>query len=136
MKFTDFSSIKANFEILDEWEDRYTYIIDLGREIPILDPTFKSESNKVSGCASQVWLKLDCEERDGSKRLVFLGDSDALIVKGLIAVIGSIYDGMPVSDISKINPFDKFKELDLLSHLSSQRSNGVRSIIQKIHEYS
>ena len=63
------------------------------------------------------------------------GDSDAMIVKGLIAVIGSIYDGLPISDISKINPFDKFNELDLLSHLSSQRSNGLRSIIQKIHEY-
>ena len=136
MKFKEFNSIKADFEIIEDWEDRYAYIIDLGREIPDFDTSFKSESNKVNGCASQVWLKLSSEEKGGSQNLIFKGDSDAMIVKGLIAVIGSIYDGLPLSDIQKVNPFDKFKELDLLSHLSSQRSNGLRSIIQKIHEYN
>ena len=135
MKFKDFNSIKADFEIIEDWEDRYSYIIDLGREIPEFDLSSKSDLNKVHGCASQVWLKLASEEKDGTCKLIFNGDSDAMIVKGLIAVIGSIYDGLPISDISKINPFDKFNELDLLSHLSSQRSNGLRSIIQKIHEY-
>ena len=71
MKFKDFNSIKADFEIIEDWEDRYSYIIDLGREIPEFDLSFKSDLNKVHGCASQVWLKLASEEKDGSCKLIF-----------------------------------------------------------------
>ncbi len=102
--FKEFELINADFEFLENWEDRYSYIIDLGREMPKLEESLKSEYNKLSGCASQVWLILGTYKKDGVERLSFIGDSDALIVKGLIAIVGSIYDNMPLNDISKLIP--------------------------------
>ena len=136
MKYKRFEDIKEDFHILDEWEERYAYIIELGRDMPILEETLKTDENKVFGCASQVWLDLNVFEESGTKKLSFIGDSDAMIVKGLIAIIGSIYDEASLSDLTTIDPFNKFMELDLLSHLSSQRSNGLNSMIKKIQNFS
>ncbi len=135
MSFKEFDLINADFEFLENWEDRYSYIIDLGREMPKLEESLKSEYNKLSGCASQVWLILGTYKKDGVERLSFLGDSDALIVKGLIAIVGSIYDNMPLNDISNADPYKMFESLELLGHLSSQRANGLNSMIKKIQDF-
>ncbi len=136
MKFKKFEDIKDDFDILGDWEERYAYIIELGRDMPILEETLRTDENKVIGCASQVWLYLNAFDENGTKKLSFIGDSDAMIVKGLIAIIGSIYDEANLNDLPKIDPFNKFMELDLLSHLSSQRSNGLNSMIKKIQKFS
>ena len=136
MNFKNFNEIMADFKFLEDWEERYSYIIELGKEMPKLEDSFKLEENKLSGCASQVWLSLKSYDENGIKKLSFLGDSDALIVSGLIAVVGSIYDNAPILDIPKIDPFKKFDTLDLLSHLSAQRSNGLSSMIKKIQNFS
>ena len=135
MNFKEFDLINADFEFLENWEDRYSYIIDLGREMPKLEESLKSEYNKLSGCASQVWLILGTYKKDGVERLSFLGDSDALIVKGLIAIVGSIYDNMPLNDIYNVDPYKMFESLELLGHLSSQRANGLNSMIKKIQDF-
>ena len=135
MNFKKFDLINADFEFLENWEDRYSYIIDLGREMPKLEESLKSEYNKLSGCASQVWLILGTYKKDGVERLSFLGDSDALIVKGLIAIVGSIYDNIPLNDISNVDPYKRFESLELLGHLSSQRANGLNSMIKKIQNF-
>ena len=135
MNFKKFDLINADFEFLESWEDRYSYIIDLGRDMPKVEESLKSEYNKLSGCASQVWLILGTYKTDGEERLSFLGDSDALIVKGLIAIVGSIYDNMPLNDISNVDPYKKFESLELLGHLSSQRANGLNSMIKKIRDF-
>ena len=135
MNFKEFELINADFEFLENWEDRYSYIIDLGRDMPKLEESLKSEYNKLSGCASQVWLILGTYKKDGVERLSFLGDSDALIVKGLIAIVGSIYDNMPLNDIYNVDPYKMFESLELLGHLSSQRANGLNSMIKKIQDF-
>ena len=135
MNFKEFDLINSDFEFLENWEDRYSYIIDLGREMPKLEESLKSEYNKLSGCASQVWLILGTYKKDGVERLSFLGDSDALIVKGLIAIVGSIYDNIPLNDISNVDPYKRFESLELLGHLSSQRANGLNSMIKKIQNF-
>ena len=135
MNFKEFDIINSDFEFLENWEDRYSYIIDLGREMPKLEESLKSEYNKLSGCASQVWLILGTYKKEGVERLSFLGDSDALIVKGLIAIVGSIYDNMPLNDIYNVDPYKMFESLELLGHLSSQRANGLNSMIKKIQEF-
>ena len=135
MNFKKFDLINADFEFLESWEDRYSYIIDLGRDMPKVEESLKSEYNKLSGCASQVWLILGTYKTDGEERLSFLGDSDALIVKGLIAIVGSIYDNMPLNDIYNVDPYKMFESLELLGHLSSQRANGLNSMIKKIQDF-
>ena len=135
MNFKEFKLINTDFEFLENWEDRYSYIIDLGRDMPKLEESLKSEYNKLSGCASQVWLILGTYKTDGVERLSFLGDSDALIVKGLIAIVGSIYDNMPLNDIYNVDPYKMFESLELLGHLSSQRANGLNSMIKKIQDF-
>ena len=135
MNFKKFDLINADFEFLESWEDRYSYIIDLGRDMPKVEESLKSEYNKLSGCASQVWLILGTYKKDGVEKLSFLGDSDALIVKGLIAIVGSIYDNMPLNDIYNVDPYKMFESLELLGHLSSQRANGLNSMIKKIRDF-
>ena len=136
MTFKRFDEIKSNFNFMDEWEDRYAYIVELGREMPQLSECLKTENNKVVGCASQVWISLETYNENNLDLLQFRGDSDALIVRGLVSIVGSIYDKLPVSEIPRIDPFVKFKELDLLNHLSTQRSNGLFSLVKKIQHYS
>ena len=123
----------ATFDMLDTWEDRYRYLIEMGRSLaPLLDEE-RSEHNRVRGCASQVWLVTRLTQRpDGSPLLRFRGDSDAHIVKGLVALVLSFYDGKAPQDVLSSDVMGLFKQLELSEHLTPQRSNGVRSMVERI----
>jgi cysteine desulfuration protein SufE len=123
--------ITENFAFLDDWEDRYRYVIELGKQLPPFPEDQRTDDNKVRGCASQVWLvtRLDGPNRD---RLVFYGDSDAHIVRGLIAILHALYSGKPVKDILAIEPEAVFDSFHLRDHLTPQRSNGLRSMVDRI----
>lgn len=125
MTLTD---IRSDFELLDDWEDRYRYVIELGKTLPPLAPELRTDRNKVRGCASQVWLATDV---DGA-RLKFQGDSDAHIVRGLIAILFAIYQGKTADEILAIEPEQVFAALGLKEHLTPQRSNGLASMVQRI----
>jgi cysteine desulfuration protein SufE len=116
------------FGLFDDWEEKYSYIIELGETLSKLNDDEKVEKNKVSGCVSQVWLT--SREEDG--KLFFYADSDALIVKGLLAIVIKIYSGKTRIEIQNINFMDIFNQLDLKNHLSQSRSNGLFSVISKI----
>jgi cysteine desulfuration protein SufE len=125
--------IVANFELLDEWDDRYRYLIELGKELEPLPEEAHSEANKVRGCASQVWLDMRTEGGPGPQtRLHFRGDSDAHIVRGLVALALAIYSDRPASEILTTDAFAIYEKLGLAAHLTPQRSNGVRSMIERI----
>lgn len=127
--------IKADFDVLDDWEDRYRYIIDLGRQLPTLPPEMHNEQTRVRGCASQVWLHASKEKsEDGTLRLRFSGDSDALIVKGLVALVLSIFDGKRPDEILELDARDLLTALGLQANLSQQRSNGLNAMIERIAE--
>ena len=119
-----------DFEFLDDWEDRYRHVIDQGKAMEPLDDALKVPATKVHGCASQVWLHPIIE--NGLFR--FDGDSDALIVRGLIAVLRSLYNGLPVREVPKVDAGGELARLGLNDHLSAQRSNGLRSMIERIRE--
>ena len=127
----NFNQIKEDLDLFSEWEDRYGYIIDLGKQISLPDEK-KVEKNKVNGCASQVWLDMKWDEPDNSKVFNIEGDSDALIVKGLIAILLSLYQGKTLVQAQAVDPRVEFDKLGLNSHLSSQRSNGLKSMIDQI----
>jgi cysteine desulfuration protein SufE len=129
----DIDEILENFELLDEWDDRYRYVIELGRELPPLADEAHNETNKVRGCASQVWLVTHVTP-DGAAgpTLSFDGDSDAHIVRGLIAILFALYSGKPAKDILDIDPEAVFTQLGLRENLTPQRSNGLRSMVERI----
>jgi cysteine desulfuration protein SufE len=120
-----------DFSVLDEWEDRYRYIIELGRKLEPLPEAERTPANKVQGCASQVWLSTRVEN-NGAQRFQFKGDSDALIVRGLIALLIALYSGKTAQEIESIDAESLFARLELGSHLTSQRSNGLRSMVARI----
>jgi cysteine desulfuration protein SufE len=123
--------IVDNFAFLDEWDDRYRYIIELGRELAPLPENKRTDANKVRGCASQVWLDTHrSNARDPV--LTFEGDSDAHIVRGLIAILFAIYSGQPASQIMTTDALAIFDRLGLREHLTPQRSNGLRSMVERI----
>lgn len=126
-----FESIVDDFAFLDDWEDRYRHVIELGKAMPAMDDALKVPATKVEGCASQVWIMPHVE--DG--RFDFQGDSDAMIVRGLIGVLHALYAGVPVTDAAKIDPEAELGRLHLEEHLSSQRSNGLRSMMRRIQDY-
>jgi cysteine desulfuration protein SufE len=126
--------ITENFAVLDEWDDRYRYIIELGRMLPPFPEAARTEANKVAGCASQVWLVTDIGNDAGGPILRFQGDSDAHIVRGLIAILFAIYSGKPAQDILRLDALDLFDRLDLRAHLTPQRSNGLKSMVGRIRE--
>lgn len=123
-----FEEIAEDFDFLDDWEDRYRHVIDMGRAMDPLEPAFQVPATKVDGCASQVWLVP--EIKDGV--FSFRGDSDAMIVRGLVAVLRALYNDVPVADVAKIDAVAELGRLGLNDHLSAQRSNGVRSMIERI----
>ncbi len=125
-----FEDLADTFAFLDDWEDRYRHVIDLGKAMPPLEDALKVPATKVTGCASQVWLHP--EIANGIYH--FRGDSDALIVRGLIAVLHALYDGVPVSDIARIDAQAELARLGLNDHLSAQRSNGLRSMVARIRD--
>jgi len=125
--------IIENFELLDEWDDRYRYVIELGRELPPLPESDHIEANKVRGCASQVWLVTHVQ-RDGAAgpTLTFDGDSDAHIVRGLIAVLFALYSGKGAREILNIDALAVFDRIGLRENLTPQRSNGLRAMVERI----
>ena len=127
--------ITENFTLLDEWDDRYRYVIELGRTLAPLPEAARSDTNKVPGCASQVWLTTDIErDGPGGPVLRFSGDSDAHIVRGLIAILFAIYSGKPARDILDVDALALFDRLGLREHLTPQRSNGLKSMVGRIRD--
>ena len=125
--------ITENFSLLDEWDDRYRYVIELGRNLPPFPEEARVEANKVQGCASQVWLTTRIKP-DGSRGpvLQFLADSDAHIVRGLIAILFALYSGKHAQEILDVDALALFDRLGLRENLTPQRSNGLRSMVERI----
>lgn len=125
-----FEDIADTFAFLTDWEDRYREVIDLGKAMEPMPDALKAPATKVNGCASQVWIYP--EPHDG--RFAFKGDSDATIVRGLIAILKALYTDVPLSEVETVDASAELARLGLDSHLSSQRSNGVRAMVQRIRE--
>ena len=126
----DFEELVETFEFLDDWEDRYRHVIDMGKAMPGLEDALKVPATKVDGCASQVWLVPQIN--DGI--FTFRGESDAMIVRGLIAVLRTLYNEQPVADVLAIDAAAELGRLGLNDHLSAQRSNGLRAMVERIRE--
>lgn len=130
---TSLDDIRADFALLDEWEDKYRYVIELGRTLAPITDAERSESNKVRGCASQVWLVTDRgKHADGADVLGFRGDSDAHIVRGLIAILLAIYGERPARELLAIDAHRVLAELGLDQALTPQRSNGLKSMVERV----
>ena len=123
-----FEEIAEDFDFFDDWEDRYRHVIDMGKAMDPLEDAFRVPATKVDGCASQVWIVP--QVRDGV--FTFRGDSDAMIVRGLIAVLHALYDDLPLADVQAVDANAELGRLGLNDHLSAQRSNGVRAMIERI----
>lgn len=125
--------IIENFELLDQWDDRYRYVIELGRTLPPLPENEHIEANKVQGCASQVWLVTHVKpDGAGGPVLIFEGDSDAHIVRGLVAILFALYSGKSAREILDIDAIALFDRMGLRENLTPQRSNGLRSMVERI----
>jgi cysteine desulfuration protein SufE len=129
-----FEEIAETFEFLEDWEERYRHVIALGKEMPPLADAFKVPALKVNGCASQVWLRPMIDGQGAAAVFGFEGESDAMIVRGLIAVLHALYAGETVAEVLKIDAPAELARLGLNEHLSSQRSNGVRAMVERIRE--
>lgn len=129
---TSIDEIVENFTLLDEWDDRYRYVIELGRELPAMPETDHTEANKVQGCASQVWLTSHIDRAGPSPVLTFRGDSDAHIVRGLVAILIALYSGKSARDILATDALALFDRIGLRENLTPQRSNGLRSMVERI----
>jgi len=126
----DFEELVETFEFLDDWEDRYRHVIDMGKAMDPLEDALRVPATKVNGCASQVWLVPQIR----SGMFTFHGDSDVMIVRGLIAVLVALYNNQPVGDIGKIDAAAELGRLGLNDHLSAQRSNGLRAMVERIQQ--
>jgi len=129
-----FEEIVETFEFLDEWEDRYAHIIDLGRAMPPLDDALRVPATKVEGCASQVWLHPKIEGEGPGAIFDFDGDSDAIIVRGIIAILKALYGGLTMAEVQAVDAPAEMARLGLDKHLSSQRSNGLRAMVERIRK--
>jgi cysteine desulfuration protein SufE len=129
-----FEEIAETFEFLDDWEERYRHVIELGKAMPPLDEAFRVPATKVDGCASQVWLLPRIEGQGSAALFDFQGESDAMIVRGLIAVLHALYSGLTVTDVLKVDASAELARLGLNDHLSAQRSNGLRAMIGRIQK--
>ena len=132
MASSEFQQIVNDFDFLEDWEDRYRYIIDLGKKLDPLDSSLKNETTKVNGCASQVWMTYELIGEENNKSIDLRGESDALIVKGLIAILIALYNGTLIKEAASIDALAEFNRLGLNEHLSSQRSNGLRAMLDRI----
>ena len=126
----DFEDLVETFEFLDDWEDRYRHVIDMGKAMDPLEDALRVPVTKVDGCESQVWLVPKIE----GDVFTFRGESDAMIVRGLIAVLLALYNNQPVSEINKIDAIAELGRLGLNDHLSAQRSNGLRAMVDRIRQ--
>jgi cysteine desulfuration protein SufE len=130
---TTFDEIKDNFDLLEEWDDRYRYVIELGRTLAPMSAADHSLTNKVQGCASQVWLSTTVTpNKAGEPVLSFIGDSDAHIVRGLIAILFTLFSGKTAREILKTDAIAVFDQLGFREHLTPQRSNGLRSMVERV----
>jgi cysteine desulfuration protein SufE len=127
-----FEDIAADFEFLDDWEDRYRYVIELGKAMPPLDPALKTSATKVDGCASQVWIMPQVTGQGADARFDFEGESDAMIVRGLIAVLHALFSGQTVDAVLDTDAQAELGRLGLEQHLTAQRSNGLRAMVGRI----
>lgn len=127
-----FEEIAETFEFLEDWEERYRYVIELGRSMEPLEAAFHVPATKVEGCASQVWILPEIDGHGAEARFRFRGDSDAMIVRGLIAVLRALYNGLTVAEVMKVDAGAELARLGLNDHLSSQRSNGLRAMVGRI----
>ncbi len=134
MSTNSFNEISQNLDFLDEWEDRYRYLIELGDTLDPIADGDRNETNKVNGCVSQVWLVTDVRQDQGENRLEFRGDSDAMIVKGLVAVLISLFSGKTAAQIIDTDAIAKFEKLGLKEHLTSQRANGLVAMVDRIKQ--
>ncbi|MGV8996362.1 MAG: SufE family protein [Parvibaculaceae bacterium] len=125
-------SLIEDFSFLDDWEERYRYVIELGKDLTPLSEAEHSAANKVQGCVSQVWLVTEPHAQGDNPLMEFRGDSDAFIVRGLIAIVLRIYSGKPASEILSIDARNIFERLGLNEHLSPQRSNGLYSMVERV----
>ena len=125
-----FEDLTDTFDFLDDWEERYRHVIELGRAMPPLDDSFKVPALKVQGCASQVWLR----PLTLGDRFDFQGDSDAMIVRGLIAILHKLYAGLTLAEVRATDANAELARLGLNDHLSSQRSNGLRAMVERIRQ--
>ena len=129
---TTIEEIRDNFELLEEWDDRYRYVIELGRTLEPMSKAEHSSKNKVQGCVSQVWLSKQLERNVDGAVLKYLGDSDAHIVRGLIAILLTLYSGRSPQDILATDAIAVFDEFGFRDHLTPQRSNGLRAMVERI----
>jgi len=129
-----FEDIAETFDFLGDWEDRYRHVIELGRAMPSLDEALRVPATKVDGCASQVWLMPRIAGQGPGARFDFQGESDAMIVRGLIAILHALYAGLTVAEVGGVDAAAELKRLGLDEHLSSQRSNGVRAMVGRIRK--
>jgi cysteine desulfuration protein SufE len=127
-----FEEIAETFEFLDDWEDRYRHVIELGKAMPPLNDALKVPAIKVEGCASQVWLMPMIEGTGPAAIYDFQGESDAMIVRGLIAVLHALYSKRTVAEVLKVDAHAELERLGLNDHLSAQRSNGLRAMVERI----
>jgi len=124
--------ILENFSLLDDWEDRYRYVIELGKELDPLPETERTAENKVRGCASQVWLSTHVDDDERPPHLTFRGDSDAHIVRGLIAIVLALFNNKTPPEILDIDAEAVFGQIGLREHLTAQRSNGLKALVDRI----
>lgn len=126
----------ADFEFLDNWEDRYRHVIELGKKLPPFPEAERNDTNKVQGCASQVWLISHVKEAPAGPLLEFEGDSDAHIVRGLVAVLLQLVSGRTPKEIMETDILGVFRQIGLEGHLTPQRSNGLRSMVERIRGHA
>jgi cysteine desulfuration protein SufE len=130
---TSLETIIDDFAFLEEWEDRYRYVIELGKALPELPEAERTAEHKVQGCASQVWLVSHSDNAD-DPQMSFEGDSDAHIVRGLVAIVLAVYSGKKASEIANLDALQIFNKIGLVEHLSAQRANGLRSMVNRIRQ--
>ena len=131
---TGIEDIVENFSFLDDWDDRYGYLIELGRELAPLPDEARTDANKVNGCVSQVWLEPQVDRSGAVPVVRFRGDSDAHIVRGLVAIALALYSGRPAAEVAETDAEPVFREIGLAEHLTPQRANGLRAMVGRIRE--
>lgn len=131
-----FEDIAETFNFLDDWEDRYRHVIELGKAMDPLEDAFRVSATKVDGCASQVWIVPQIEGQGTDAVFTFRGESDAMIVRGLIAILYALYSGLTVAEVLKVDAGAELARLGLNDHLSAQRSNGLRAMFERIRRIS
>ena len=129
-----FEDIAENFEFLEDWEDRYRFVIDLGKAMEPLEEALKVPATKVDGCASQVWIVPQVKGTGPDAVFRFRGESDAMIVRGLVAVLAALFNGLTVGEVLQVDAGGELARLQLNDHLSAQRSNGLRAMVERIRK--